>query len=83
MSMNENHSGLLGRVANLSFVCMCLVVFIHVHTSGLIAHSIYEFSCLLMKGALGEVAVPWFFLVSGYFFGAARFVGGLVDERCL
>lgn len=56
------------KLANLGFVCAILVVFIH------IIHPVYEkfnptwWVCTFLQGSISCIAVPFFFVASGYFF---------------
>jgi len=45
------------KASNLGFVCVCLVVFMHIH-------------CPWEGGGINQLAVPFFFLMSGYFLAA-------------
>ena len=47
-------NGISSKFANMGFACVCLVVLMHVH-------------CLWEGGGINQLAVPFFFAMSGYF----------------
>ena len=57
------------KLANLSFVCACLVVMLHYpHGDGLAFRAFYS----VFPGAFSRMAVPCFFLVSGFLLSCSR-----------
>jgi len=75
MTKQPISSELSAKFTNMSFVCACLVVFIHVQTPGLIEGSAYDFIQYFFKVVLGRIAVPFFFAVSGYFLAGQVNIG--------
>ena len=60
--------GLSNKIANMSFVCACLVVLIHVpgeRTGWFLNDFVYTW----VKHGLTLIAVPVFFIISGFFLG--------------
>lgn len=58
--------GLSARIANMGFLCACLVMAIHLPvrpSAGLFSHWVVAY----LQCGLGRIAVPFFFLVSGCF----------------
>lgn len=57
------------RIAGLGFICACLVVFIHLPLGAAsVGGSLWWFKELFVRGVC-QIAVPFFFCVSGYFLG--------------
>lgn len=54
-------SSLSHKLANMGFVCACLVAFIHVQVPSML-------KCIIGSG-ISLLAVPFFFIASGYFLG--------------
>lgn len=52
------------KVQNMSFVCMCLVVFIHLTLADDIRSKFYY---SIIRYVFAPIAVPWFFVLSGLF----------------
>lgn len=57
---------LSNKIANMSFVCACLVVSIHVKWGGDVG-SVCWWMREIFKSGYSNIAVPFFFVVSGYF----------------
>lgn len=54
------------KIANMSFVCACLVVMIHTPFS---VGTIDQFVKYWIGGGVASAAVPIFFIISGFFLG--------------
>lgn len=54
------------KMRNMSFVCACLVVFIYLGVVDSFGSSAWWFSQIMAEG-LCRIAVPYFFITSGYF----------------
>ncbi len=54
------------KIANMGFACACLVVLIHVPCSD---GCIDQFVKYWIKGGVSQIAVPTFFIISGFFLG--------------
>lgn len=60
--MRKISDELSNKIANMGFVCACLVVCYHAPTNGM-------FITTWIKGVLGKIAVPVFFVISGFLLG--------------
>lgn len=54
-----------GKLANLGFVCACLVVAIHVRVEAEVGNACWWF-CGLLKDGVARIAVPFFFATAGF-----------------
>lgn len=53
------------RISSMSFICACLVVFVHVPQNRAVA-GLYSWLLFMLPQNLCEIAVPYFFIVSGF-----------------
>ncbi len=61
------------KIEVMSFICACLVVFIH---SSFYPTEKYSWGIYFIKNGIATTAVPFFFFISGFFLGFH------VDEKC-
>lgn len=57
---------LSAKIANMGFVCACLVVCIHTPEFGAKGNAAYEFLRTVFPAKITNIAVPFFFAVSGF-----------------
>lgn len=60
-----------GKLANLGFVCACLVVAIHVRVEAEAGNACWWF-CGLLKDGVARMAVPFFFATAAFCWRAMR-----------
>lgn len=72
------------RISNMGIICMMLVVPIHIQAAGTEGSFGWWFNALIRNG-IAKIAVPYFFIISGYFlaahFGELDFWGREVKKR--
>lgn len=68
--MNKDSPQISAKFANMGFVCACLVVFIHIGFSPKIGTCQWLGAQMFTHVGITRVAVPFFFLASGYFLAA-------------
>lgn len=65
--MKGERQGECHKIANMAFLCALLVVLIHVGPKAIDLRSCWGIAYYFMRHVLAVVAVPYFFVVSGYF----------------
>ena len=71
---------LSARFANMSFVCACLVVLLHVTAEPACGSALWWVQSVFGGEGVAKIAVPYFFFTSGFFLARRVRDAGGVDE---
>lgn len=76
-SLNKIPEDVSAKMANMSFVCACMIVLFHATPAPQSGSPMWWICHLLGREGVCMIAVPWFFLASGFFLaGHMRECGG-------
>ena len=66
-SFNRIPGDISAKMANMSFICACMIVLFHATPAPQIGSYMWWICHLLGREGICMIAVPWFFLASGFF----------------
>ena len=66
-SLNRIPEDISAKMANMSFICACMIVLFHATPAPQIGSSMWWICHLLGREGVCMIAVPWFFLASSFF----------------
>ncbi len=66
-SLNSIPKDISAKMANMSFVCACMIVLFHATPAPKIGSYMWWICHLICREGVCMIAVPWFFLASGFF----------------